>query len=436
MTRSYNWFPLATGDPIPGDPSVVRVGGENYVAISGSISLAAESLRSLVDLNATVSQAVAEVRTKAGEVADDIGRARERYEATGNALIAYADQLAQAQAESEAALRAAQSAQSAIDVAEVDVRRAAIALANADPHERAVRQSALNRARSAVRSADTALTRARTDLQEAIDLRDRAAQQAIDAIQAITGSDHLNDGWQENLSPVLHAISNIAGIVASIAGIASLFLGWIPIVGQIIGAVAVVAGIVALIADVVLYFNGEGSLLHVGLGLLGVLTFSLGRIAQAGLRANRVGIRAAVASRAETLAARSGNPAIRANPERLVPAQLATPLGARPISSLPQWVSETSALRAQIRELPLLQRVIARTGFQDILLDQAALAGSGRLAHNSTLVSAALAARPWAMPLGVGALTLDTGLDARDVLGGVEWVTETVSPSDPIGLRP
>lgn len=280
MTRPYSWYPLAASDPVPGDPGAVRIGGDRYVTVAVAIHSAADQLAKIAAIDGSASKAVDAIREKANSVAGSIDTARNRYETTGNALIAYASQLSQAQTESEAALRAAQNAQSAIDSAELDVRLATAALDDAEPADRATQQLKLNRARDAVAAGDTALSRARADLQASIDLRDRAAQQAVAAIEEVTGSDHLNDTLWENLhlSEVFSVISDIAGLVASVAGILALVLCWVPVLGEALAAVALIASAVKLIADVALALAGDGSWAEVAWGVVAVASFGIGRV--------------------------------------------------------------------------------------------------------------------------------------------------------------
>ena len=290
MSRPYSWYPLAGTDPVPGDPGEVRVASDRYAAVAAAISSAAASLTNIADVEGTTSKAVDAIRQNAGEVAKQIDQAHGRYVAVSEALGAYATQLAQAQADSLTALSAAQTAQAAIDAAEGDVRRAVSALEDAEPEESAARQSALDRARRSVSSGDAALARARADLEDAVSLRDRAAQQAISAIEAAVDADGLKDGWWDNWgSKLFHAISDIAGFIAMVAGVAALLLAWVPVLGQALAAVALIATAVALVADIVLLIAGEGSWLKIGLGVLSLVTFGAGRVVGAGLRASTTG---------------------------------------------------------------------------------------------------------------------------------------------------
>ncbi|WP_329677004.1 hypothetical protein [Cellulomonas sp.] len=288
MTRPYSWFPLAAVDPVPGDPQAVLSGGLRYRDVADKISSAASLLGDLTSTSAAgaVSDAVDTIRDASAKVAAEITTAHGRYRDVGDALVAYAQELSRAQEGSLQALHAAQSAQQALDHASAQVRTSARALDDAvDEAERTVHQTRLHRARTSRDEADASLSRARGDLEEAVALRDQAARRAIDAIEASTGSDDLNDGWWDNWgSKVAHAVSSVAGMIASVAGVAALVLAWVPVLGEALAAVAVIAGAVALVADIALLIAGEGDWKSVALGVLGLATFGAGRVAGVALK--------------------------------------------------------------------------------------------------------------------------------------------------------
>ncbi|WP_371151901.1 glycohydrolase toxin TNT-related protein [Buchananella felis] len=113
-------------------------------------------------------------------------------------------------------------------------------------------------------------------VQAAVADRDRAAQTAIDAIQGVTATDGLNDGWWEDYgAKVLGWIADIAEWVANIAGILALVLCWVPVLGQALAVIAGIAGIVAAVANIGLALGGEKTwreaLWSVGFAALGCI---------------------------------------------------------------------------------------------------------------------------------------------------------------------
>jgi len=308
MGRSLSWYPLASADPVPGDPAAVGADGEDYQAVARSILNASTRLREIADIDATVSRAVDEVRAQATEVAEKIDQAHGRYHEVGAALISYKASLELAQRESEAALLDAQAAQRSVDTASSLVGSATRALADTDDEgERTMYQRQLNRARAERHDAEAALGAARARLDDAVAFRDGAARRAIDAIEAAVGSDDLNDGWWENFgSHVAHFVSDVAGLVATVAGVLALVLCWVPVLGQALALVALVAGAVALVADIFLAAHGEGSWADVAWGAVAVLSFGAGRVLASSARAVATSTRAVASLEANATAMANG----------------------------------------------------------------------------------------------------------------------------------
>jgi hypothetical protein len=313
VTRPSSWYPLAGSDPVPGDPGKVTASGERYRTVAAAIESAATRLRQLTSqTDGNQSDAVEAIRDNSAKVAGEISKADGRYMVVGDALVTYARQLAQAQAESLQALYVAQAAQHAVDQASSDVTRTARSLdETTDETERGVYQSKLNHARSSRDAADASLARARQDLEAAVSLRDQAAQQAISSIESKTDNDGLNDGWWENWgSELFNTVSKVFSGLASVFGVLALVLAWVPVLGEALAAVALIAGAVALVADIVLKIAGEGSWVNIAIGVLGLVTFGAGRIAGAALK---VGSRAALGSaRLAAGSAAAASPAVRA----------------------------------------------------------------------------------------------------------------------------
>lgn len=264
MSRPSDWSALDRGrDPIPGDPDLVRAGGRSYVGVADAIGRAVRALRSM-ELDGDVSDATDELITNAGDVADSISRAEDRYRETGLALLDYAPRLASAQESSLAALILAQNAHDDASAAE---RNRSYYEDLADRAEDGVPNDYSDRARryeNAAADAARDLQRARNDLDDAGDARDDAARDAKDRIRDIVDSDGLNDSWWDDWgADLLAAITDIAGWVSTIAGILALCVSWIPVIGQALaGVLLIIAGVAAVInaiGNVILASAGERS---------------------------------------------------------------------------------------------------------------------------------------------------------------------------------
>ncbi|MDO8122245.1 hypothetical protein Q6346_13085 [Isoptericola sp. b490] len=430
MTRPCSWYPLATRDPVPGDPGAVRAAASAYRGVAADIQNTAEALGRVAAAQEMVSAAVSAVRGRARQVASEIGDAHGRYEAVGDALADYAVALDRAQVDSLVALQHAQRAEQARNEAEAEVRR--WALVSDEPGTTAASAGALARARAARDDAVMALARAQTELDHVVQLRDRAAQRAVDRIEEKTRSDGLHDSVWENVSDAARVLSEVASAVGNVAGVATIVLGWVPILGEILAATATVAAIVKTVADLALAAAREGGGWDLAIDAVGFATLGLGRVAANGIKEGRVVMREVAHQRSASKVLRSGNPARRADPEALVPDVLKGGLERPPIRSLSELWTVTKNLNDQIKELPMGIRLIARMGDPEVYVERAALAGSEKLAGNSTLVREALDAQLPALRLDVGVRVVDHVLDVQ---GLVQGVADAVASDDPVGLR-
>lgn len=390
MSRPYSWYPLAGSDPVPGDPVAVRIAGTRYQEVAEAIEAAARSLAEVTELARVCSQAVDAVEERAAEVGSEISHARSRYAGVGEALVAYARELERAQDLSLRALESAQAAQRASDTATTEVTRAVHALSDAidvaDPDGEALARRRLTRARIERDDADVAVTRARAELEEAVRLRDEAARRATEAVRAATDADGLDDGWWENWGRRAALwISEHVSKAAMIAGVAALLLGWVPIVGQALALVAGIAGALVLVADIALMVWDDGSWTDVAIGVLGVVSLGTGRVAGTLTKNGRRHIHDTAAKRAQSVAKKSGDPALRASPEQLIPTRLAEP--PTRIKNLAEWRTETAAGWGQLRHGSAADRIHALVGNGPLARDLEALRDAPRLTHRSTLAA-------------------------------------------------
>jgi len=302
MTRPLTWYPLAGFDPVPGDPEEVRQASRAYTTAAEAIAVAVDGLESATGSDQCYeSQALDAVHEQAEAVAADIRKAHARYQAVAEALAGFADPLDRAQTESLAALADARAAQRAVDDAHHTLRTTdwdAAATSATGSTLGTGGNPALAALRAGLSDADRALDRARERLADAVHARDVAAARAVAHIEAVTGGDGLRDSFWTNTLHVTHWVSDVFGAISMWAGLASLAFCWVPIVGQVLGAVALLAGAVALLADVVLLCSGEGDVLDVVFGALGIMTFGLGRVVGAGLKISIRGAKGAEASKA------------------------------------------------------------------------------------------------------------------------------------------
>ncbi|MCC2314209.1 putative T7SS-secreted protein [Cellulomonas xiejunii] len=378
MSRPYSWYPLATSDPVPGDPAVVRAGGDHYRQVATAIGDAERVLRALVDAQDAVSEAVDAIRDRTHAVADRIRRAHARYDAAGDALVRYSLQLDLAQTQSLDALHTAQSAQHSLDLAEDAVRRSRILLEDAIDlgEDTTTQQHALTTARSGRSDAEIDLARARLALAEAVERRDTAAPRAMDELD--TGMDDtLHDGWWEDWgADVAQTVSTWAGNISAGLGVASLLLGWVPVLGQVLVVAALVTAGAALIADTALALkSGDGAdWFNVGMGVLGFLSFGASRYLTKALDAFQVEA-SSVSALAQRLASRRlpGPTRAATSGPRPIGAPAERPSLATTADRTTPWRNQVRAAWDKVRALHGSDRVLALAGHGDVALTNNAL---------------------------------------------------------------
>jgi hypothetical protein len=122
MSRPADWTPLATADPVPGDPAEVARIGRRLQQVADQMSADVSWLRSLCSAQFWGSGAGQAFHGQVDDAADRLARARERYlaasEALGSCLTGpgYAGALERAQALSLRARTQARQAWSAMRV--------------------------------------------------------------------------------------------------------------------------------------------------------------------------------------------------------------------------------------------------------------------------------------------------------------------------------
>lgn len=268
-------------DPVPGNPTIVLNGGNDYIEVADAIADAAAAI-AVITKNEMTSKAVDALQENGEKVSADIVKAEARYRETGLALIAYAPVLESAQTESASALTDAQGAKDNESTSQYYATYyLQLSEDSTDPAEKQEYKTLADQYDDDVTAARGAVTSARSRIETAMSDRDKAANTAIDRITDITGSDDLNDGWWENWgADVLAAITDIAGWVSTIAGILALCVSWIPVIGQIAAAaLLLIAGIAALvnaIGNIVLAMTGERSWLDAIVSIVGALLSVVG----------------------------------------------------------------------------------------------------------------------------------------------------------------
>ncbi|MGH3995139.1 MAG: putative T7SS-secreted protein, partial [Pseudonocardiaceae bacterium] len=181
--RPTDWSPLASHDPVPGDPDEIERVAKSLTDVADEITRQAANLRRLSTAEGWDADAGRTFADSAGELAGQLDKAHGRYASAGGALKGYAPELRHAQSVADTALADAKSAQATINTNQ------APANPPADPTPE--QATAERNRRNAHDDGVSALQAARRKLDDATDHRDEHSGRAERAIRDSIDDDGL-----------------------------------------------------------------------------------------------------------------------------------------------------------------------------------------------------------------------------------------------------
>ena len=202
MARPTDWNPLASSDPIPGDPGVVRQAAQNYADVAEAINTARDRLNAITFKGK--SHHIDELRGKCEDLVVQIKQASSRCSGAAGALKTYAGALEGAQAKSLPILKEAQEAQG-------DRRRwkheeweqYCRHQRTTNPVERSRAESDYRAAQSKRAAAEGRIAQARERLKAVVKERDEAGNRAADALRETSRNSPLKDTFWEKVQNVI-----------------------------------------------------------------------------------------------------------------------------------------------------------------------------------------------------------------------------------------
>ena len=202
MARPTDWNPLASSDPIPGDPGVVRQAAQNYADVAEAINTARDRLNAITFKGK--SHHIDELRGKCEDLVVQIKQASSRCSGAAGALKTYAGALEGAQAKSLPILKEAKEAQG-------DQRRWKQEeweqyrrhQRTTNPVERSRAESDYRAAQSKRAAAEGRIAQARERLKAVIKERDEAGNRAADALRETSRNSPLKDTFWEKVQIVI-----------------------------------------------------------------------------------------------------------------------------------------------------------------------------------------------------------------------------------------
>ena len=273
---------------VPGDASDVTALARRYANTAAEIESQAANLRRLTSQarGGWKGRAGEKFADAAGDLADRIGRAEQRYEAAARALDHFGDRLDDVQTRAYDAVRRGQGAQE--EGRRLRAARPARAGASATPEEVLAASAELRAHEDAIDAVDTRLSKAGEDYRSAKDDYGRLASAAAAMLRDGRRGDDLTDSWWDRnagwLRTALKVIGAVVLVLAIIALVIALFIPGLNVVvlGAAVSAVTAlnVAGAtltsVMLAGHVGLWQSGNGEFSDVVWDLVGLATFGLG----------------------------------------------------------------------------------------------------------------------------------------------------------------
>jgi len=269
-----SWDPLdLDSDPVYVDLEAVADAQTRYKKIATTINEAVSKLQQIVDTNSEslAGQYVQALQKNAQTILTDLTKAGVRYTDVASQIQTYTSALDDGLSETAVSLTLAETA--------VEAQKAAQALPNPQPSSAQTltddQQRQVKTRTDAVDSAGGDLGKAKTRLNNAMDALNTAGKRFGDAVNSKNYNDGLTDTWKDKVDAVFAEISKIFGAIGmALAGLALL----IPGVDAIVLA-GVLVGVVTLIANSVLLANGQGSVLDVVFGAVGLGLAGAGAVA-------------------------------------------------------------------------------------------------------------------------------------------------------------
>ncbi len=308
VTRPADFEPLASGNPVPGDPDEITMLGRRYTDTAAEIARQAANLRKLATAapGGWKGQAGTVFHAHAADLATRISKAHDRYASAGKALQQCAGPMQDGQQRAYAAVWQAKSAQQEMAANAPGLPRPPGSLPLTEE------QKAQQRAQQTAHTdAQTSLAQATRNFDDAVHDYRSAASRAAHQIGSAINHDGLKDSWWDRNFGWISTVFKIIAIVVVVLAVVALLLampwtaafaaGMLSLLGSEVTAAAVAAtlstvstgigwallGVTAVQAayDGTAAATGKESWTAFTLDMVALVTFSFGKVADAGVKA-------------------------------------------------------------------------------------------------------------------------------------------------------
>jgi len=308
VARPPDFEPLASGNPVPGDPDEITMLGRRYADTAAEIARQAANLRKLATAapGGWKGQAGTVFHSHAADLATRISKAHDRYATAGQALQDCAGPMYDAQQRAYAAVWRAKSAQQQMTASAPGLPRppGSPPLTDAQKAQQRTQQAAYS-------DAQTSLAQATRNFDDAVSDYRSAAARAARQIGSAISHDGLKDSWWDRNFGWISTVFKIIAIVVVVLAVVALLLAmpWtaalvasmLSFFGANVTAAAVAAtlstistgigwtlfGVTAVQAayDGTAAGTGKESWAAFALDMVALVTFSFGKVAEAGVKA-------------------------------------------------------------------------------------------------------------------------------------------------------
>lgn len=282
-SRPYDWSPLGLdADPVPGNPEAVSAESRRLGQTARELRSQITMLRKIASDTTLKGKYAGTLRAHAQQLSQDLDKVATRYETVADATGEWSENLAEAQAASLTALRAAEEPYE-------QLRRM-----QAPPHPPASAPAAVQQQyatytqqyRQTQASAQAAMSDAQVLLGKATTHRDTAGNAAGRKING-AAHDSLADSWWDQFKQEIGAIAGNLKTIATIIGYvatACAILAVILTAGPALVFLLIAGGLLLteLGIHTILAATGNGSWVDVGLDTFALATLGYGSILDAG----------------------------------------------------------------------------------------------------------------------------------------------------------
>jgi hypothetical protein len=283
MARPSDWSPLASSDPVPGDPQRISQETAHLASVAQEISGQVARLRAIASGQSVEKGLhVEKLKSASADVAGSLDKVVGRYRKTSAALAGWVPELEYAQSQSLKALAAAQDAAGRQRANQPITRPSGYQETPADKQADQTRASALSQA-------DADLAAARRMLDAASSYRDQKGSDTRNKIENAI-HDGVADSWWDRFkgfigqySSWIANICTLLELLATALAVICLFIPGLDIIDALL-LIALGATLLATIGRGVLAATGNGSWLDFALDVLALVTFGASKWASGALR--------------------------------------------------------------------------------------------------------------------------------------------------------